>query len=53
MAISSTIAAVFIAGIGAGIAIHRLIMVIVLEKSPDDLCTYCEWLERKKSRQKQ
>ena len=48
----STLAAVFIAGIAGGIALHRLFMVIVLEKSPDRLCTYCEWLERKKSRQK-
>lgn len=45
-----TAASLFIAGIAAGIALHRLIMTIVLENSPDTPCAYCEWLGRKKSR---
>ncbi len=41
-----TIAA-FIAGIGIGIGLHRLLMAIVLEDSPDTPCAYCMWLRRK------
>lgn len=41
------IAAILI-GMALGIALHRLIMAIVLEHSPDDMCAYCEWLGRKK-----
>lgn len=46
------IVATFIAGVACGIALHRLIMAIVLERCPDDKCAYCEWLGRKKSRHK-
>ena len=45
-------AAIFILGIAVGIALHRLLMALVLEKSPDTQCAYCEWLGRKKSRHK-
>ncbi len=45
-------AVVFISGITVGIALHRLIMAMVLDKSPDSQCAYCEWLNRKKSRHK-
>lgn len=45
-------AALFLVGIAAGMALHRLIMAIVLGKSPDTLCAYCEWLGRKRSRHK-
>ena len=38
----------FILGMAAGIALHRLIMAMVLEKSSDNLCSYCEWMARKK-----
>lgn len=41
-----------IIGIGIGIAVHRLAMAIILEKYPDNICAYCEWCERKKSRHK-
>lgn len=47
-----TAVALFIAGIAVGIALHRFIMAIVLENSPDTPCAYCEWLGRKKSRHK-
>lgn len=42
--------AIFIAGIAAGIGLHRLIMALVLENSPDTQCAYCEWLGRNKGR---
>lgn len=44
--------ALFIAGIGVGIGVHRLLMAWVLDHSPDTLCSYCKWLGRKKSRHK-
>ena len=40
----------FLLGIAVGIALHRLIMAMVLEKCPDTRCAYCEWNRRKKSR---
>ena len=46
------IIAVLIAGVAAGIGLHRFIMAIILERSPDSVCSYCEWLGRKKSRHK-
>lgn len=45
--------ALLFVGIALGIALHRFIMALVLEKSPDTLCAYCEWLGRKKGRYKQ
>lgn len=42
------IIAAFIVGMVAGIGLHRLLMAMILERSPDDICAYCEWLERKK-----
>lgn len=42
--------AIFIAGVAAGIALHRLMMAIILEKSPDTICSYCKWLDRKRRR---
>lgn len=44
--------AAFIAGIGVGIALHRFIMAIMLESSPDTICAYCEWMGRKKNHHK-
>ncbi len=44
--------ATFLFGGAFGVALHRFIMTQVLEKSPDTLCAYCEWLGRKKSRHK-
>ena len=41
--------ALFFAGIAVGIALHRFIMAIVLERSPDTLCAYCEWIGRKRN----
>lgn len=35
---------VLLIGIGLGIALHRLIMALVLEDSPDTMCAYCRWL---------
>lgn len=46
-----TAIALFIAGIGTGIALHRLIMAMVLDNSPDTICAYCEWLGRKKGKE--
>ena len=43
---------IFLGGIGAGIALHRILMGFVLDKCPDDLCAYCEWLGRKKNHRK-
>ena len=40
--------ALFILGMGVGIALHRFIMALALNRVPDDLCSYCEWLDRKK-----
>jgi len=45
--------ALFLIGIAVGIALHRLIMAMVLEKCPDTRCAYCEWCYRKKSRHDQ
>lgn len=42
----------FLVGVFVGMALHRLIMAMVLEKSPDTLCAYCEWLGRKRRRHK-
>lgn len=42
----------FPVGVAVGMALHRLIMAMVLEKSPDTLCAYCEWLGRKKHHHK-
>ena len=42
----------FLLGVAIGIAIHRFIMALVLEKSPDTLCGYCEWLRTKRNRHK-
>lgn len=44
--------AAFILGIGGGVHLHRLIMAMVLDRSPDNICAYCEWMGRKKSRRK-
>jgi len=41
-------AALFVVGVSVGIALHRLLMAMVLDSSPDTLCAYCEWLGRKK-----
>lgn len=46
------IAATFFLGVAIGIAVHRFIMALVLEKSPDTLCAYCEWLRQKRNRHK-
>lgn len=43
---------VFIVGAVAGILIHRFIMALVLEKSPDTICAYCEWMGRKDKHRK-
>lgn len=45
-------AAIFMAGIAAGIALHRFFMAIVLDRSSDSICAYCEWYGRKRDRQK-
>lgn len=45
--------AIFIIGLAAGIALHRLFMAMVLDRIPDTYCAYCEWMARKKSRHKQ
>lgn len=45
-----TAIALFIAGIAAGIALHRLIMALVLGYDPDTKCAYCEWMHRKECR---
>lgn len=45
-------AAIFIAGIAAGIALHRFFMAIALDRSSDSICAYCEWYGRKRDRQK-
>lgn len=42
--------ALFLVGVTVGIGVHRLVMAMVLERSPDTLCAYCEWLGRKRSR---
>lgn len=47
------VVALFLVGVAIGMALHRLIMAMVLEKSPDTLCAYCEWLGRKRSRHKE
>lgn len=39
--------ALFIVGMAVGIGLHRLIMALVLENSPDTTCAYCEWRDRK------
>jgi len=41
---------IFLVGMAVGMVLHRLIMAIVLEKHPNDICTYCEWADRKRSR---
>lgn len=38
--------AIFILGAAAGLALHRLIMAIVLNKCPDHHCSYCQWVKR-------
>lgn len=53
MAITAESVSLFIVGVACGIALHRFIMALVLENSPDTLCAYCEWLGRKKSRHKE
>lgn len=40
--------AAFIAGIGVGIFVHRIIMAFALAKAPDHICSYCEWMGRRK-----
>lgn len=40
----------FIAGMSAGIALHRAIMAFVLCKAPDSICAYCEWMDRRPGR---
>lgn len=40
--------ALFIAGMAAGIALHRLLMAFILRKAPDSMCAYCEWMDRRK-----
>ena len=44
--------ALFLVGMVVGMALHRLIMAMGLERSPDTICAYCEWLGRKRSRHK-
>jgi len=44
--------ALFILGVATGIALHRLIMAMILNKSPDTLCAYCEWLREKQNHRK-
>lgn len=44
--------ALFILGNATGIALHRFIMALILEKSPDTICAYCEWLGMKRRRKK-
>lgn len=47
--------ALFIVGMAVGIALHRLIMTMVLEHSPDTVCSHCRWMYMtggKKSRHK-
>lgn len=39
---------IFLAGISIGILFHRFLMTLILERSPDTLCSYCEWLGRKR-----
>lgn len=45
--------AAFLMGIAAGIGLHRLIMILVLERLPLNACAYCEWLSRRKSRRRE
>ena len=40
--------ALFIAGMAAGIALHRLLMAFILRKAPDSMFAYCEWMDRRK-----
>ena len=40
----------FIAGMSAGIALHRAIMAFILCKAPDGICSYCEWMDRRPRR---
>lgn len=42
----------FVLGIGVGIAVHRFIMAWVLDRDPDTMCAYCEWMGRKKNHHK-
>lgn len=37
---------VFILGIAVGVGLHRLIMALVLNKCPDNHCSYCQWIKR-------
>lgn len=50
MAFTEMEIALFILGIGVGIALHRLVMALVLECDPDTKCAYCEWTRKKKCR---
>lgn len=43
---------IFIVGAAVGILIHRFIMALVLENSPDTICAYCEWMGRKEKHRK-
>lgn len=52
MVTSETAWALLILGISLGIALHRLLMALVLKASPDSLCAYCKWLNKKRSRHK-
>lgn len=48
--ITEPIVATLFLGIALGIGLHRLIMILVLERLPLDMCAYCEWLGRRKNR---
>ncbi len=52
--LGSTVVAIvlFILGNATGIALHRFIMAIVLQRSPDTICAYCEWLGMKRRKSK-
>lgn len=39
--------AIFVLGVSVGIALYRFLIAMILEKSPDNICSHCEWLGRK------
>ena len=40
----------FLGGIAAGIILHRLLMLAVLNRCPDTQCAYCRWLKKSEAR---
>lgn len=40
--------AMLIAGIGAGCALHELIIAHAIQRMPHSLCDYCEWWQMRK-----